>query len=304
MDNDQVKRRIRNRRLGIPRESNPPVFRPDTHIITGEGVLAGDGGRSLDHWLASHFNHNFDQYDRAIDAVYNDTLLGGSRLHHLLDAQHSVWGAFHAAHGVSSDDGWATELGDALEHLARDTVSVSGVNPFFSLSPDQFNTVGSLVSHLGVSKAYLADALTVNGSELLGGAVALVSAIIIGRRLDPNRLSRLGGGCLLSAVTSANPVLLPIAAGAMVYAVSHAEDRKTLCIQAGKGALVSGSAILVSTLVGGPFFIGCVAAMMAGTAVSCLLDDPERAVARAKELIRPAVRVLHEAAPDLQRLSV
>jgi hypothetical protein len=45
-------------------------------------------------WLADKFNKNFDEYDAAIDAIYNKTHIGGSRYHHLIDGQHDIFGAF------------------------------------------------------------------------------------------------------------------------------------------------------------------------------------------------------------------
>src|SRR5439155_9642470 len=133
-------------------------------------------------------------YDRAIDRLYNLSHVGGSHYHHLLDGQHTVWGAFHAVQHVHVDDGWLTHMGHALEHLARDTMSVAGINPFFSLSPAHFDGLAVAVAHLGISKPFLADALTENGPELLGGSVALVSALLMARRAAPERLSRFSGG--------------------------------------------------------------------------------------------------------------
>src|SRR5439155_16149089 len=122
---EEVKRRLRGLGLGIG-----PASR-DSALLSGEGTLAADGadqpGHSLAQWLAHRFNHNFTDYDRAIDRLYNVSHVGGSHYHHLLDGQHTVWGAFHAVQHVHVDDGWLTHMGHALEHLARDTMSVAGI---------------------------------------------------------------------------------------------------------------------------------------------------------------------------------
>ncbi len=294
-----LKRRLKNVRLGLKAGDGSSAS-----VLGVEGILAGRQGDSLAAWLAEKFNHNFDGYDRAIDAVYNTTRAGGSGFHHLLDGQHSILGAFNAVHHVSADDSWVRELGNATEHIVRDTASSSGINPFFSLTPEQFDTLGSLTAHLGISKVYLADALTLNGSELLGGSVALLSAVMMGRSPQPEKLSRFAGGCLVSAVVSANPILMPIAAASMVYAISKAEDRKAVMIQSGKGALVSGSALLASTLVGGPVWLGCVAGFMTAIAISYALDHPQKALERAQALVQPATQILKDVSSQLLHVEI
>jgi hypothetical protein len=154
------------------------------------------GSHSLAQWMAENYNHNFDEYDAAIDSVYNSTHIGGSSYHHLLDGQHTLLGAFHAARDVNTDDSFAKEIAQAGEHLLRDTASVSGINPFFSLTPDHFDRLADLAKHIGISKPFLADALTINGPELLGGTVALAASLMLGRQPDPTRLSVLSGAYL------------------------------------------------------------------------------------------------------------
>ncbi|MBT4036331.1 MAG: hypothetical protein HOB84_07745 [Candidatus Marinimicrobia bacterium] len=186
---NDLERKLKSIELGIPPKKN------DATQLGFQGILAGDPGYNLAKWMADKFNHNFDEYDSAIDSVYNQTRVGGSAYHHIVDGQHSIWGAFKAVQDTKVDDGWARELGQSTEHLLRDTASISGINPFFSLTKDQFDKLGSMVSEIGIPKEYLADALTINGPELLGGSIALVSSIIMGVKPDPERLSRFSGGC-------------------------------------------------------------------------------------------------------------
>src|SRR5439155_19928147 len=298
---DELKRRLRNLQLGIRSTTDAP-----TAVVSGEGVLAADGigqpGHTLAQWMAHRYNHNFNEYDRAIDHAYNTTHVGGSHYHHIIDGHHSIWGAFHAVQHVHVDDSWLTQMGHAVNHLAHDTASVSGINPFFSMTPDHFDRVAVMVGHLGISQPFFADALTANGPELLGGSAALISALLMARKVPPERLSRFGGGCLLSAAYSANPLLLPIAAASMVYAIRHAEDKRPIFIQAGKGGLVSGSAILVSTVLAGHGLLTCIAALMAGVAVSKSLDNPAAAFERARKLVEVGGHVFREAASGLRAL--
>ena len=244
-------------------------------------------------WLADNFNKNFDAYDRAIDAVYNTTHIGGPQYHHLLDGQHTIWGALEAVKDVRPDDSFATELFQAVEHLMRDAMSVSGINPF--LAPESFEYIAGIGERLGVSRPYLADALTFNGPEMLGGSIALAASVVVGRKLPPSQLSMLSGAYVVTAIASGNPLLMPIAAGGMAYALSKTDDKKQALIQGGKGALVSGSALLTSTLIGGPVWLGCITAILTGVAVKYSLDHPEQALARASRLADDACRVVRGA---------
>ncbi len=283
-------KRLRNIQLGLTGSGRTPIAF-DVGLITGSHSLA--------QWMAHEFNHNFDEYDRAIDAVYNSTHVGGSSYHHLLDGQHSIWGAFQAVRDVKADDSFATEVLQAGEHLLRDTASVSGINPFFSLTSQQFQQVAHIVQPFGLSKPFLADALTINGPELLGGMIALLSTLLVGKKLDPSCVSKLSGAYLISSIASANPMLFPVAAGGLVYSLSKSENKKEALIQGGKGAIVSGSSLLIGGLVGGPIWLGCIAAIGAALAISYSLDHPEKAFMRIKDMIKPTASILRKVSLSL-----
>lgn len=293
---DEYKKRLRDFDLDLKNKD-----RLSTPFVAIEGIVGGQKGHELAQWLAENFNKNFDAYDSAVDSVYNQTHIGGSAFHHLLDGQHSIWGAFKAVQDVKIDDSWASELGQATEHLIRDTASVAGVNPFFTLSPEQFHNIGSLVSNIGVSREYLADALTINGSELLGGSVALVASIVMGKKAEPERLSYFSGGCLLSSLVSANPMLMPIAAGSMAYAIYKSKNKKEILVQAGKGSIVSGSALLVSSLLGGPAWLGCVAGFLTAVAVTKVIAKPDKALEYTQKLIEPAKHIFKQVSYNLSK---
>jgi hypothetical protein len=260
------------------------------------GIDAGlvMGSHSLAQWMAKEFNHNFDDYDRAIDAVYNRTHEGGSGYHHLLDGQHSVWGAFRAVKDVKADDSFLTEFLQAGEHLLRDVASVSGINPFFSLNPEQLETLTQLVQPFGISKPFLVDALTVNGPELLGGTIAVLSTLLVGKKQDPAAVSRLSGAYILSSIASGNPALFPIAAGGLAYSLVNSENKQEALIQGGKGAIVSGGALLVGGIVGGPVWIGCLASVAAAISLNYAIENPDKTFTRVKEMIKPSSSILRK----------
>lgn len=280
------RRRMQNFELGLSGSIEKAAVPMDVGITFGQHSLA--------QWLAGQYNHNFDEYDKAIDSVYNQTHIGGSAYHHLLDGQHSFLGAFNAVGGVHTDDSFVREISQASEHLLRDTMSVGGINPFFSLSTEQFDHLTNLAAHIGISKPFLADALTINGPELMGGTIALVASLILGKNADPSKLSTLSGAYLTSAFVSANPLLLPIAAGGLVHAFVKAEDKKQVIVQAGKGAFVSGSAILVGHIIGGPIWLGCTVTIGTAIAVRYGIDHPDKAFERMTKVVDSATGVIRK----------
>jgi len=260
-----------------------------------EGFLAGSTGHELAKWMAHTFNKNFNDYDRAIDAVYNSSHIGGSHYHHIIDGQHDIFGAFQAAKSVKADDGFTDEALEALEHLARDITSVSGINPFLSLTPEQFDYIANLLSGVGISKSYFADAMLVNASELIGGGIALCSSIILRRKIkdgySSDVLSRLSGGCLLSSIVSANPVLFPVAAYGMYQAFDASENNIESVKFAGNGALVTGSALITSSLIGGPVWLGCIAAIVTAALVAPGWTKTDRDIVRSQDLVNSSQQI-------------
>lgn len=173
-------------------------------------------------------------------------------------------------------------------------MSVSGVNP--CVSPELFESIVDACQGLGIARAHVADALAVNGPELLGGSLALAGSLLIGKRVGPVQLSFLSGAYVITALASGNPLLMPVAAGGLAYSLVEVEDKREVLVQAGKGALTSGGALLAASLVGGPMWVGCLTAVMAGVAVKYALDRPEQARKRVKETAEAATAMMRRGA--------
>ncbi|SHF12197.1 hypothetical protein [Caloramator proteoclasticus] len=234
------------------------------------------------HLFAGYFNKNFDAYDRAIDSVYNLTRVGGSGLHHLVDGQHTIFGALRAVKDVSEDDSFFKELSEATEHLFRDSMSVSGINPFISFTPDEFNKLAEIAKKFGISKTMLKDALTFNGPELVGGLLGITSLMFFSKTKDEERLSELSAAYLISSISALNPILFPFAAYKLINVVKDSDQKIQTLKSAGKGAIISGTSIAVSSLIGGPMWISCIASIGATVAVRYAIEKPDKAYEKIK----------------------
>jgi len=96
----------------------------DGWLGTGGVFQAGTAtkaGAVVEDWLAGAINTpNTTLYDKAIDSVYLAEGTGGSKLHHLVDGQHDLFGAFEAAKDAASDDSfWQEVFGDGGAFVER-----------------------------------------------------------------------------------------------------------------------------------------------------------------------------------------
>jgi len=272
-----------------------------------QGALAGALGHDLASWLARNFNLNMDDYDKAIDSVYNSSRAElGSLYHHLTDGNHTFFGAVKAVSSVSPDDGFLREIYEALEHLVRDLCSVTGINPFFYVSPEALDWMASVLRPFGISKLYLADAMTLNAVELLGAIAATLTFGVRGDRMDDNRITELLGSMLTAAVASANPLLLTVFAW-QLFRFVKAKQKTSLThlgYHMGKGALVTGSVALASSAlaaVGCPVWINIAGCFAACIAARYGIGTLERVGPRVLEAFRSTAKGMADYLPMLER---
>ena len=222
------------------------------HLFNGgllaDPVLGSGSGHSLAQQLAGFINTpNTTVYDKAIDSVYLSTHTGGSQLHHLVDGQHDIFGAFDAAaKALPNDSTWQEVMGTA-QHLGKDLFSVSGL-PVVSLEPSQYQTATLwLNEHLHIPKSWLGDLLQINGLELFSGVLSLAAVVIGCKQGDVKQLSELAAASGLAGMLTANPIGLCAAAIALVLAWKQrgtsGELGKGLVVGAGTAgaALLAGS---------------------------------------------------------------
>ena len=199
-------------------------------VFTG-GMLADaclntSAGGSLATQLASWINTpNCTVYDRAIDCVYLQTHTGGSNLHHLIDEQHDIFGAFDAAARALPDDSLWQEVMGTATHLGKDLFSASGL-PVVSLEPETYHQANAwLRDVLHLPGDWLGDFLQINGLELFSGVLA-VAAIAVGcQNADMARLAELSAASGLAGALAANPIGMCAAAIALVMAWKQLQGR-------------------------------------------------------------------------------
>lgn len=215
--------------------------------MLADACLDAAPGHSVASQLAGWINTaNTTPYDKAIDSVYLQTHLGGAQLHHLIDGQHDILGAFDAASRALPDDSAWQEVMGTAHHLGKDLFSVSGV-PLFSVEPDTYHSASAwLHDTFAVPKSWLGDLLQVNGLELFAGVLAAAAVVVGYRQADMQRLAELSGASGLAGALAANPLGLCAGAVALVMAWKMRRDPAAL----GRAALVGAGTVGTVELVG------------------------------------------------------
>lgn len=198
----------------MKQEHSSPLF---TGGLLADPVLGSGSGHSLAQQLAGFINTpNTTVYDKAIDSVYLSTHTGGSQLHHLVDGQHDIFGAFEAAAKALPDDSTWQEVMGTAQHLGKDLFSVSGL-PVVSLEPSQYQSATLwLNEHLHIPKSWLGDLLQINGLELFSGVLSVAAVVIGCKQADVKQLSELAAASGLAGMLTANPIGLCAATIALV----------------------------------------------------------------------------------------
>lgn len=187
--------------------------------MLSNAALSTNGGHTLTQVLAGWINTpNQTIYDKAIDSIYLQTHLGGSSLHHLIDGQHDIFGAFRVSAQALPNDSLWQEITGVATHLGKDLFSVSGL-PMMSIEPGTYAQYSTWIKdNLGISKAWQGDFLQINGLELFSGMLAIAAVLVGYKSSDINRLSELCGASGLASILSANPIASCAAALALVLA--------------------------------------------------------------------------------------
>lgn len=238
-----------------------------TSAISFQSWNLTKAGKTVDSWLASTINTaNTTPYDKAIDSVYLQTHIGGSNLHHIVDGQHDVVGAFEAASNALPNDSIASEIYGTAAHLTKDLFSASGI-PFFSIDKETYkNNSTWIADNLGISKSWQSDLLQINAMELFGGLLGVFSVIFALKKKDVSALSELGLGMGLGSVAAANPVSMAVSLLSLVLAYKKHGDVSEIWNDGKSGLLTSGATLVVSML------MSPIAGSLAGSLVVLILS--------------------------------
>lgn len=219
----------------------------------------------LSRHLAERYNLNTNVYDKAIDAVYNQTHIGGPMLHHNLDGNHTWVGAIQALQESFPNDSDFQNAYHTLVHLAKDMTTPSGINPFLTQS-DFLQYKEFFVSDFNIPKSVVNDLLNINAIELCGAVTATIALLYDFNEIQMDRLGQYTGRLSLSSYLAGNPALILVTAiclGRICYGLWKGESMKELLSGVIQGALSAGSFFCVAACFPSSIFVGLIVAVTA-----------------------------------------
>ena len=122
-------------------------------LATVQGVLASSLSVDLNALLAATVKGSATIYDKAMDAEYLNTFIGGGN-HRMFDGGHTIGGAFQAVRDASPDDSLIEEALGFLEAIFKDLTTAKGL-PLANWDKATYDQVAThLQSNFGISKEW------------------------------------------------------------------------------------------------------------------------------------------------------
>ena len=246
-------------------------------LSVSQGVLASGLAVDLDAMLAKIAAGPATIYDKAMDAEYLATSIGGGN-HRMFDGGHTLAGAFEAVRGASAEDTVLQEAFGYMQGLFRDLTTPMGL-PLANWDKGTYDQVsGYLQSQFSIPKGWFYDINSFDAAEVFGAGVGVVAVFFCWNRAESEQFGRLAGGMGLTAALSANPLLLIVAVAALARAfqVARIEGRTGDAVDGLFRGTVTAATPLVAVsavaALGGPaglaLLVGLIAGILAAKAVS------------------------------------
>ena len=240
---------------------------------TAQGLLASNLANDLNGLLQDMVKGSPTIYDKAMDAVYNATHIGGGH-HRLFDGNHTIYGAFKASHEASAEDSILQEIFGTMLGFLRDVTTPEGL-PLGTWNKETFDSVaGWLQSHFHIPKSWFSDLLTYDAAELIGGAIGVIALALAWNSADTETFAKLVGSMGISVAITANPLLLIVTVVALAKAYNKAREAGEYTAFADglfKGVFTAGATLCAVALVGaagGPAGVALLVGLVAGVLAS------------------------------------
>lgn len=240
-------------------------------VIFINAILASDFSKSVESWLGHMFNEGIPSiYDKAVDAVYNATYIGGGHLHRLFDGSHTLWGMWDKVKDASPDDTFLQEIVGYSTALGKDLSSSVGI-PLFDWSKSSYDQMASALNDtFYIPRSWFSDLLHVNATELIGTSIGTIAVALNWNKKQVKEFSSLAGSLGISSIASANPVLAVVALTTLAKSFADAKqkgDYSEFINGLAKGGVGTGAFLATASAISGPVWVG----LLAGTCVGAVV---------------------------------
>ena len=159
---------------------------------TAQGLLASALASDLNGMLAVMAKGSATIYDRAMDAEYIATHIGGGN-HRLFDGGHTLAGAYETVRAASPDDSLIEEGFGFVQGMFRDLTTTKGL-PLANWDKHTYDQVaGFLESRFLVPRDWFYDLNSYDSAELVGAVVSVLAVALCWNRADTENFAKLVG---------------------------------------------------------------------------------------------------------------
>ena len=207
----------------------------------------------LNAWLQDMVKGTPTIYDKAMDAAYNSTGIGGGD-HRLFDGGHTIAGAFQVVRNASPDDSIFEEAAGFLQALARDATTPRGL-PLVTWDQETFSGLTDALGRVGIPRAWVVDMVSYDAVEVIGASLGVLAITLNWNNDDVEEFSRIVGSLGLAAVVGANPLLLivtVVALGRAFHTARRTGDWKEFTDGLARGGICTGAVLIATSMVSGP----------------------------------------------------
>jgi hypothetical protein len=242
-------------------------------------------------WTESISSASASAYDKALDAVYLKTNIGGG-YHRLFDGGHDLTGAWNQAKDALPDDSIAQEIVGFCSALWKDLTTTRGL-PFATVDKGSFDAWAKEISKIlpGLDRQYLHDLLTFDAGELVAAGIGAIGVVFCLSKRDQERLSQILGAMGITAVVTANPIMGLLVIAAMGYS-TFAQKRRLSYSWLLRGVVLASVSLMIFGGLSFPFFVKLVVAVAATTIIRKQILEREGRLVNAWGLFRRMSRKL------------
>ena len=234
-----------------------------------------EASHMLNAWLQDMVKGTPTIYDKAMDAAYNSTRIGGGD-HRLFDGGHTIAGAFQAVRNASPEDSIFEEAAGFLQALARDATTPRGL-PLVTWDQETFSGLTDALGRVGIPGAWVVDMVSYDAIEVIGASLGVLAIALNWNNDDVEEFSRLVGSLGLAAVVGGNPLLLVVtvvALGRAFHTARRTGDWKEFTDGLARGGICTGAVLLVTSMVSGP----AVVVLLTGVCVGIVAQQASQKV--------------------------
>ncbi len=266
-------------------------------------ILASDFSETMDKWLRDVVEQctSVSVYDRALDATYNATKIGGG-LHRLFDESHTLWDAWDKVREALPGDTLFQEVSGYTSALLKDFATPMGL-PFFNMSRDRYHDIaGYFNEQFDWPKDWFSDFLTVNAAEMFSTTIGVIAIALNWNKREVKQFSTLASSLGASAIIQTNPILGVVVLVSLARALMDARKENNygdFIKGLTKGGVGTGLCLATASAVGGPAWIGIVAGLCVGCIVHKGIESVD--ITEIRSFVESS---LHKIIPEQRQLAI